>query len=176
MVLRLPAEAQQALSSSRKVWQTHFRTFVPLSLALPTPAALTSDCRVSSEQDQPCVRSRPLSSGGNLVLRAVGPPQVPVVLIHGPPWVPPPACGTLRVCRGAFPERSMRRRLRRSAGYLGTVGVVAGEAPAGRGWGPRRLGSPLLEANPLGPWSSQLPSTFKDDSCNLPGIVFLVPR
>nr|XP_020736734.1 uncharacterized protein LOC110129609 isoform X2 [Odocoileus virginianus texanus] len=36
----LPAAAQQALSSSRKVWQTHFRTFVPLSLALPTPAAL----------------------------------------------------------------------------------------------------------------------------------------
>ena len=126
--------------------------------ALKPPTAnsccLTSDWRVSSEQDQPCVRSRPLSSGGNLVLRAVGPPQVPVVLTHGPPWVPPPACGTLRVRRGAFPERSMRGRLRRAAGCSGTV--VAGEAPqdasGGRGgsaphfWKPTRLA--------LGPLSS----------------------
>ena len=37
-----------------------------------------------------------------MVLRAVGLPQVPVFLIRGPPWVPPPACGTLRVCRVAF--------------------------------------------------------------------------
>lgn len=71
-----------------------------------------------------------------------------------------PALGTTASMRdpGHVPRRFPRTEHAVAAGCLGTVGMVAGEAPARRGWGPRRLSFPLLEANPLGPWSSQLPA------------------
>ena len=154
----------------------HFRTFVPLSLPLPTPAALLQTLSSLFR-----ARSAMCSEQTSFLRWELGPESCGTAAGARLPYTRP-ALGTTASMRDParvprrFPERSMRSRLRRSAGCLGTVGMVAGEAPARRGWGPRRLSSPLLEASPLGAWSSQLPSPFKYDSCNPPGIFFLVPR
>ena len=91
-----------------------------------------------------------------------------------------PALGTTASMRdpARAPRRFPRTEHAQPTPPRGRVFGYSGgwRGPARRGWGPRRLSSPLLEANLLGPRSSQLPSTLKYDSCNRPGIVVLVPR
>lgn len=150
---------------ARRVEDAFPKTFVPLSLPLPTPDALLQTLSSLFRARSAMCSEQTSFSGGNLVLRAVDCRRCPSSLYATRPGYHRQHAGPCARCRVAFPELSTCSR--RVFGYS-----------RDGGWrGPRKTGLGAAEAQfptsgSQSTWSLVLsaPSTFEYDSCNLSGI------